>query len=697
MRAKRLRDLKLCALSLALMVGLAANHLIALDRPLLRRVEIAALDAHMRIRGPRAPGPEVVLIMIDDRSLADLGQWPPPRWAMAQVVTLLHDAGAKAIGLDILYADPSPPATSANDVALAEAIKAAGNVVLPFTFEFGATPQGAVSPAILQAAYQRLSSSGDYRPLPIVPTGIVAPFPTLQERATLGHVLVAFDVDGAPRYDYPALAHDVEFYPSMAVRLAQLFLDVRWKDVGLELGRGVSLGRVFVPTDPQMRLLVDYLGPPGAFRTYSLSQVLAGGIPMSTFRDRIVLVGANATGAGDTFESPFTNVVSGVERLATLVDSILHERHLRRLAGAAWIEGVALLAASLVLGLAVSRLSLAAGFIVALALVAAFIGSAQVALARHGVWQASALPSLAVVLTFIALSLYRYGLLDKERRHIGRAFSRYLSPQMVDRLVRDQALPELGGEQRELTVLFSDLRGFTTFSERLEPAALTRVVNAFLSAATEAVLEFEGTVDKYIGDAIMAFWNAPLDQPNHAELACRAALRIQERLEGVNRMLASEGLPTLVAGIGINTGPCTVGNFGSSRRFDYSAMGDAVNIASRLEGETKNVGSCDPARAGDAGARAGLRHRPARADPAARARGIARGVRAGRRREGAGRLPGRLALRRRADLVDRQVGAVELLLRIEADAHRRLEHAVDDRAADERDQRCRAACRRAAR
>ena len=589
MRAKRLRDVKLCAFSFVLMAGLVGIHLIALDRPLLRRLEVAVLDAQIRVRGPRAPGPEALLVMIDDRSLADLGQWPPPRRALAQLVTLLHGAGAKVIGLDILYADASPAAGTSDEV-LAQAIEAAGNVVLPFTFEFGARSQGNASPALLQTAYQQLSSSGAYRPLAIVPTGIVAPFPALAERATLGHVMVAFDVDGAPRYDYPALAHDVEFYPSMAVRLAQLFLDVGWKDVRLELGRGVSLGRVFVPTDPQMRLLVDYLGPPGAFQTYSLSQVLAGGIPMSTFRDRIVLVGANATGAGDTFESPFTNVISGVERLATLVDSILHERHLRRPAGAAWIEGVALLAASLVLGLAVSRLSLAAGFIVALALVAVFIGSAQVALARHGLWQASALPSLAVVLTFIALSLYRYGLLDKERRHIGRAFSRYLSPQMVDRLVRDQALPELGGELRELTVLFSDLRGFTTFSERLEPAALTRVVNAFQSAATEAVLEFEGTVDKYIGDAIMAFWNAPLDQPNHAELACRAALRIQEKLDVVNRMLASEGLPALVAGIGINTGPCTVGNFGSSRRFDYSAMGDAVNIASRLEGETKKYG-----------------------------------------------------------------------------------------------------------
>ena len=590
MPAHRVRDLKLCALAVGVMAVLALLHVFALDVPALRRLELAALDAQFRLRGARTPGPEIVIVMIDDRTIAELGQWPPPRQALAQLVDRLRNAEAKAIGIDILYADPSPRAASRGDAALAQAISDAGNVVLPFTFEFGAVGNAAPASTLVGASYTRLSSSGNYRPLPLVPDGIVAPLPSLAARASLGHMLVAFDVDGAPRYDYPALAYDAEFYPSMAIRLAQMYLGVPWSAVGLELGRGVSLGSRFVPTDPQMRLLIDYLAAPGAFPTFSLLDVIGGSVPASTFRGRIVLIGASVAGAHDTFPSPFSPTMPGVERLATLVDSILHDRHLQRPPSTLGIEIAAMLAAALVLGFVVSRASLATAFVTALVIGGALAASSHVALKSYGVWVATALPALAVVLTFVALSLYRYGLLDSERRHMRRVFGRYLAPQMVDRLVDEHKLPELGGEQRELTVLFSDLRGFTSMSERLDPAVLTRMINAFLSAATEAVLEHGGTVDKYIGDCIMAFWNAPLDQPDHARMACRAALRILEKVEALDRELAGQGHPPLVAGIGINTGPCTVGNFGSARRLEYSAVGDAVNVASRLEGETKNFG-----------------------------------------------------------------------------------------------------------
>ena len=578
------------------MLAFAGAQLVALDVPWLRRLELIGLDAQMRARGPRPPGPETVIVMIDDAAIARLGRWPVPRARLAELVGMLHRASARTIGIDILLADLDTPADapirdeSSGDAALAQAIREAGNVVLPFAFKFGGAREKPTL-YVTDVAYARLRNTPDFRALALAPTGLVAPLAVLAEHATLGHMLVAFDIDGAPRYEYPALEYDVDYYPSMAVRVAQRYLGVPWDEVGVELGRAIVLGAIHVPTDPGMRMLIDYLGPSPAFPTYGLSQVLEGAVPPAVFRDRIVLLGANALGTRDTFVSPFTAVMPGVERLATVVDSILHERHLYRPDAPRWLETAFMLVAAVALGFAVSRYSLAMASLCAIVLVVVVLTSGQFALARFGVWQASMVPVVAIITTFIGLSLYRYGLLDKERRHIRRIFQRYLAPSMVDRVVSNPKLPELGGELRELTILFSDLRGFTALSERLGPAALTRVVNAFLDAATEAILEHGGTVDKYVGDAIMAFWNAPLDQPDHPALACRAALRIQERLERLNESVAQDqALPRLEAGIGINTGLCTVGNFGSNRRFDYSAIGDAVNVAARLEGKTKTYG-----------------------------------------------------------------------------------------------------------
>jgi adenylate cyclase len=599
MTARRRRDLELVGLALAMMAAFGAVHLIALDVPWLRRLELFTLDLRIRLHGAQPAGPETVIVMIDDRTIAELGRWPIPRRKLADVVTRLHGAGAKVIALDILFADPEPASanggTSAGndgDLALARAIRDAGNVVLPFTFKFAGPPDVVTRPYLARAAYAHLRESRDYRPLALEPIGIVTPLPSFADAATLGHALIAYDVDGAPRYDYPALAYDLDFYPSMAVRVAQRFFGVPWTEVGIEVGRGISLGPVYVPTDPQMRLLANYLGPARTFPTYPLSQVLAGTVSDSTFANRIVLVGTSALGTSDTFESPFTAVMPGVERLATIIDSILHEHHLRRPPAAPWFEVAWMLLVALAMGFAMSRLSLAAASLCGLSLVFVVAASGHVALARYGLWQASAVPIVAIVLTFTALLFYRYGLLDWERRHIRRVFQRYLAPTMVDQLVKSETLPELGGQIRDLTILFCDLRGFTGLSERLDPALLTRLANEFFTAATEAILGHGGTIDKYLGDAIMAFWNAPVETPDHAVLGCRAALDILRKLDELNASRpADDGIPRLAVGIGINTGRCTVGNFGSSHRFDYSVIGDAVNVAARLESETRVYGT----------------------------------------------------------------------------------------------------------
>ena len=588
----RSRDVKLCGVALAVMLLCCGIDFVALDVSWLRRLELVALDEEMRVRGAQPAGSAVVIVMIDDASVAALGRWPIPRRKLADAVGLLSAAGATTIGIDLC--SPSEKASAATRRrpirSPAATLRLKRRSAKPATWCCPTHFASVVRPrreGTVPTAYTQLRKRADYEPPALAPTGVLMPLPMFGAHATLGHTVVAYDVDGGPRYDYPALEFDLDYFPSMAVRLVQSYLHVPWNVVSAELGGAIDIGPLRVPTDSATRMLVNYRGPPPAFPTYGFAQLLAGTVDPNVFRDRLVLIGSNALGARDTFVSPFTAVMPGVERLATVVDSMLRGNHLRRPGAMPWYESVAMLVIALALALAVSRLSLAVAALCGVALVAAIAAFAQVSLARYGVWTASAIPMLAVVLTFIALSLYRYGLLDRERRHIRRVFQRYLAPSMVERVVANPRLPELGGELRELTVLFCDLRGFTTLSERLDPATLTRAVNTFLQAATDAILAHGGTVDKYVGDAVMAFWNAPLDQPDHPTLACRAALDIQRNLAARNRNAVS-GAPRLDAGVGINTGLCTVGNFGSNHRFDYSAIGDPVNVAARLESATRS-------------------------------------------------------------------------------------------------------------
>jgi adenylate cyclase len=581
-RRRRLQ-LRLLGLALLLMVAFAALHVLAAELPWIRRLELIALDLRLWLRGPIAPGPETVLVVIDDETIARLGRWPLPRARLAEAVRLLQGAGAKVIAFDILFLEPEQ---GGGDAALAQAIAQAGNVVLPFSFRFDRPGSGDTPAALARAAFVKLRAAAGAAPIPLSPSGVVAPLPALANAAAaLGHVTVAYDVDGQARFDYPVIEHEADYYPSTALRIVQLFAGVRWRDVVLELGRGVSIGSERIATDPYMRLAVNYLGPRGSFRAVSLAALISGKVQPALLRNRIVIIGATATGLADTFETPFTTVLPGVERLATVVDSMLHARALSRPVYMPWLEVAAMLAFAAAAAIGAARLSIPRLWLMALLLILLQVIVGQWLLQSRGIWQASVVPTLACLITCALLTFYRYGLLDREHRRIRAAFQRYLAPRMVERLAQSRTAPSLGGEIRELTVLFCDLRGFSGLSERLDAPALTRLVNAFFTAATDAILAHGGTVDKYMGDAVMAFWNAPLDQPDHALLACEAALGITARLAQLNA--GGEMMP-LACGIGINTGLCTVGNFGSKHRFDYSALGDAVNIAARLQEESKS-------------------------------------------------------------------------------------------------------------
>ncbi|HEV2303829.1 MAG TPA: adenylate/guanylate cyclase domain-containing protein [Stellaceae bacterium] len=596
------------------------------EAPLLRGFETALLDLRFRLRGVRSPGGEVSIVLIDDKSLAALGRWPFSRTLFAKALAILDRAHAKVVAFDLIFAEPDEPvpaqlreaagaalqalapddkrrallarlAESDRDGRFAAAMRASGNVLLPVGFAF-AGPAGKEPDWLARSAYLDFAKSPRPPDFPLRPVAAVLPIETLGEAASgLGHTSVAYDVDGAPRYDYAALPYQGDFLPSLPIRAAAQYLGVPWAKVGLALGAGVRIGARLVPTDRAMRMLIDYRGPRGTFPTFSFSDLLAGNVPKSMLAGHVVLIGASFVGSPDSFEQPFGSTpLPGVERLANIIDTIVAGDFLRApgpLGHLAVMAAVLLFAAFAGAGTEFLPTRFAA--LAAATPLIAWAGAAQFAFARD-FWLPAAGPLAALAAAAASVLLFRYWVVDRDGRRVGSAFRQYLAPELVAVLAEHPERLRLGGETRPMTIMFCDIRGFTAISEgyKANPNVLTGLINRFLTPMSDIVMGKGGTIDKYMGDCIMAFWNAPLDDPLHAGHACAAALAMLEGLDRLNRELAAEAAPgsfePLRIGIGINTGECVVGNMGSTRRFDYSVLGDAVNLASRLEGQSKTYG-----------------------------------------------------------------------------------------------------------
>jgi adenylate cyclase len=603
--------------------------LTAWDPALIRGLETASLDLRFRLRGVKPPDPETVIVLVDDRSLAALGRWPLSRRLFAKAVQVLDRAGARVIAFDLLFAEPEEPLSGelrraaqtaagglspTQDPALrqalahlaeddldrdfAAALRSSGKVLLPLAFSF----QGAAEPEPAQLStqvYLRLDQSLHEPLFPLQPHQVVMPVPVLADAAAgIGHVNIAFDLDGEPRYDYLAVPFSGDFVASLPIRIAAAYRGLPWSEVGLALGDGVRLGERLVPTDPAMRLVVNYRGPRGTIPTYSFVDLVEGRLAGDLFKDRVVLIGASFIGIADAYAGPFGSTpIPGTERLANIVDTILAGDSIQEnpppwpsiviglVAGLAVVAGLA--AASLP-----TRLAALGGVVPILG----WAGGAQIAFER-GLWLPLVGPLVALAAATGGVMLFRYGVVDRQRRAIHGAFRLYLAPELVNALAAHPDRLQLGGETRMLSVMFSDIRGFTAISEQFKanPQDLSRLINrGFLSPMTKLIMARRGTIDKYMGDCVMAFWNAPLDDPDHADHACASALAMLAELDRINRELAAEAedrpFHAIHIGVGINTGECVVGNMGSDERFAYTAMGDAVNLASRLEGQSKTYG-----------------------------------------------------------------------------------------------------------
>ncbi|OHV25098.1 adenylate/guanylate cyclase domain-containing protein [Rhizobium sp. RMa-01] len=544
------RRLRLLVLSLAVLIAISL-----LSRlPAWSLLELRSFDYLSTVDDPRPPPGGPVIVAIDEPSLADINaQWPWPRSLHAELVSQLRAAGARVIGLDIIMAEPSNPG---NDAAIAKAV--GPDVVLAGDETLIETPQ----------ASQLIRAT---------------PLPALTDAgAVTGIASIDLSGDGVfrriPGYE-----------DGFATMLA--------KASGAETEM-LPAGR-----------LIQSLGPARSYPTVSYYQALdpENLLPPGYFKDRVVLVGLSLQnapeidkGGVDAFATPYTvhtgKLVPGVEIQATIYDNIRYGLSIReaRLPAVAACILISVLLAALTVWRSTGWLTIATS-------AAALLAFAAVSFAgiRLGHVFVSPLgPTVAYISVVFGQAAFDFAEERRNKRQITRAFAQYISPDLVKRLSNDPSQLKLGGERRTLSVLFSDVRGFTTIAETLkdDPEQLTGLINRLLTPLSDVVMDHGGTIDKYMGDCIMAFWNAPLDDPDHALHAVRASLAMQAAISRLNNQLEREAAVlgrkphVLKMGVGINTGECIVGNMGSTRRFDYSCLGDSVNLASRLEGASKNYG-----------------------------------------------------------------------------------------------------------
>ncbi len=617
----------------------------------VRNVEQRSLDARFQARGARAHDGRIVIVGMEETTLHKVGAWPIPRDAYAQLIDKLKQGGARVIAFDVTFPTPgrnssgealkqlqarmqgkaSPEViaqvhvievASDKDALLADAMMRADNVVLGHLFldksrvvemdakaaeDYYNVAWGKSFPQINAVGVPQGGTLDTGKAFAenggVVYDGVEPNIKLLAESAkSFGFFNAAVDTDGTVRRGLlVARYQNLDWFPSLALQTLREYESIPDQDVSMAISPAglerVKLGRYDIKVPPDGALLINYAGPYQTYQHYSMADVIDGTVPASTFKDKIVLVGATALGIGDMRVTPFHGeTYMGVEIHANELDNLLHYNErgrgfLTRGRTQELIDVVAILFFGLVMGYAFSNLKPLTSTLTMVVILALFTALVQFEFSRYGVWLSFVLPAATLIANFAGITSYRMIFEERAKRKMRRTFETYVSPGVIRLMEKDPGKYfRAGGEMKDLTIMFSDIRSFTTISEGLTPNELVELLNEYLGAMTEILFQHWGTLDKYIGDAIMGFWGSPYPQEDHAMRACAAALRMGERLEELNEKWSAEGKQTLQVGIGLNSGPVNVGNMGSVKRLAWTVMGDHVNLASRLEGKTKDYG-----------------------------------------------------------------------------------------------------------
>ena len=576
------------AVALAVAVILAVLH--QAHFRLFDILELKMLDVQFAVRGPLKPGPETVIATIDEKSINRLGRFPWPRSLWGRVVDRLTEEGARVIVFDVFFSEAE---SVESDDLFQKAIMQSGRVILPVVFDlkggyaesgFTDQPVDFLVPSAYSAMRDKESDAVPEAAMVLPPLSRFSVF-----ARTLAHINMSPDLDGTLRWEMLAIRFRDDYYAPIGLQAARLYRDLPLEQMVLDFARGVRLGDTMIPLDDFGRLLINYRGPNNTFAAYSVSDILDRALPPGTFRDKIVLIGATAIGIYDLRVTPYSTNMAGIEKHANVVDNVLRGDFLRRSAD---LDIPLIISFALLLGILLPRLGAKAGAALFIVLFGGYTGFVHFLFASKGIWFNWVYPASSLFFCYTTSTAYRFFTEERRARDIRKMFSSYVSKRIVDVLIRDPSRMRLGGDRKELTVLFSDIRGFTSFSEKHLPEEVVSQLNEYLGAMTDIVFEHDGTLDKFVGDAVMAFWGAPLDQPDHAERAVTCALAMIRRLEELQKVWAAQGKHVIDIGIGINTGDMIVGNMGAEgKKMDFTVIGDNVNLGARVEGLTRQYNS----------------------------------------------------------------------------------------------------------
>ncbi|GAB4440130.1 MAG: adenylate/guanylate cyclase domain-containing protein [bacterium] len=524
---------------------------------------------------------DIVIAAIDNKSLGEIGRWPWDRKTFARMVANIIKGGAKVVAIDVLY-----PEKTKGDKELIDALNN-GRTVLATSFSF--EEENSETPnflSILENSSYKLVNESITHDTPEA-IGTIRPFDELASRVRyLGHINMFPDIDGTVRKEFVAIKYNDIYLPSMAVQAYKVYKNVDDDNVIFVPGKSLIIDKLELPLDVNSGFLINYTGREGTFKRISMSDIYFERVKREELENKIVLIGATALGIYDLRVTPTSQNMPGIEKHAYVVQNLLEGRFFRHAENRYTL--FVMFFFYLMYIFFSKRFRVRGLTILGFANFLIYTIFCFYVFHQFKLWLNFVYPIFVNFSIFLGVIVYKYAAEERSGREIRKIFSSYVSDKIVNELIKNPEMAKLGGVKKEITVLFADARGFTTFSEHHTPEEVVHILNELLGAMTDVIMANDGTLDKFVGDEIMALWNVPLDQKNHAELAVKCAVEMIRKNRQLVEKWKAEGKDPLMLGIGINTGEAIAGNMGAEgKKMDYTVIGDTVNLGARVEALTR--------------------------------------------------------------------------------------------------------------